>query len=62
MNAQCYQCRTVTDDSQMTTRAGVLLCPACSKQPSKATRVYTMLVSSYDPETIAEVRDIVADV
>lgn len=60
MNRQCYQCHTPTDDSQLSTRAGVLLCEKCAASPSLAVQAYNLLVNSYDPAVIARVRDIVA--
>ena len=60
MNQQCYQCHTANDDANLTAVSGVWLCPTCKAKPSTAVRIYGMLVSSYAPETLTQVRDVVA--
>lgn len=60
MNQQCYQCHTAHDDNALTAVSGVWLCPKCKSNPSVAVQTYGMLVSSYAPETLTQVRDMVA--
>jgi hypothetical protein len=60
MNQQCHQCRAVTPDDELSIVAQVLLCPACKASPALSVLVYQRLISSYDPEDVAWVRDEIA--